>query len=455
MEREKLGSRLGFILLSAGCAIGIGNVWRFPYVAGEYGGGAFVLFYILFLVAFGVPVMTMEFAVGRASRQSAVKSFRVLENKGSKWHFHGAVAFAGNMLLMMFYTTVAGWMLHYFYQSLTGGYMEKDPQGVQAVFGALLGDWKVMLFWMALVVVLGMGICAVGLQNGVERITKWMMGALIVIMVVLALHSVFMKGGAEGLHFYLVPDFDRMLEKGIAPTLVAAMNQAFFTLSLGIGAMAIFGSYIEKKHSLLGEAVRIAGLDTFVAVTAGLIIFPACFAYGVSPDSGPNLIFITLPNLFANMAGGRVWGSLFFLFMSFAAFSTVLAVFENIMSMMMELTGWDRKRTSAVCMGLIFFLSIPCVLGFNVWSGFQPFGEGTGVLDLEDFLVSNLILPFGSLVYLLFCVTRYGWGFDNYLNEANQGEGLKIPAVMRKYLVWVLPVVVSFIFIQGLIGFFS
>lgn len=455
MEREKLGSRLGFILLSAGCAIGIGNVWRFPYVAGEYGGGAFVLFYILFLAAFGVPVMTMEFAVGRASRQSAVKSFQVLEKKGSKWHFHGVIAFAGNLLLMMFYTTVAGWMLHYFYLSITGGYMGMDPQGVAAVFGTLLGDWKVMLFWMALVVVVGMGICAVGLQNGVERITKWMMGALIVIMVVLALHSVLMEGGAEGLRFYLIPDFGRMMEKGIVATLVAAMNQAFFTLSLGIGAMAIFGSYIEKRHSLFGEAVRIAGLDTFVAVTAGLIIFPACFAYGVSPDSGPNLIFITLPNLFANMAGGRIWGSLFFLFMSFAAFSTVLAVFENIMSMAMELTGLDRKRMSVVNMILVFVLSIPCVLGFNVWSGFQPFGEGTGVLDLEDFLVSNLILPLGSLVYLLFCVNRYGWGFDGYIKEVNQGEGLKMPVVMRRYLTWVLPIVVAFIFIQGLIGFFS
>lgn len=455
MEREKLGSRLGFILLSAGCAIGIGNVWRFPYVAGEYGGGAFVLFYILFLVAFGVPVMTMEFAVGRASRQSAVKSFQVLEKKGNKWHFHGAIAFAGNLLLMMFYTTVAGWMLHYFYLSVTGGYMGMDPQGVAEVFGTLLGDWKGMLFWMALVVVIGMGICAVGLQNGVERITKWMMGALIVIMVVLALHSVLMEGGAEGLRFYLIPDFGRMMEKGIVATLVAAMNQAFFTLSLGIGAMAIFGSYIEKSHSLFGEAVRIAGLDTFVAVTAGLIIFPACFAYGVSPDSGPNLIFITLPNLFANMAGGRIWGSLFFLFMSFAALSTVLAVFENIMSMTMELTGLNRKRMSVVNMILIFLLSVPCVLGFNVWSGFQPFGEGTGVLDLEDFLVSNLILPLGSLVYLLFCVSRYGWGFDQYINEVNEGEGLKMPAVMRGYLTWVLPVVVAFIFIQGLIGFFS
>lgn len=455
MERERLGSRLGFILLSAGCAIGIGNVWRFPYIAGEYGGGAFVLFYILFLVAFGVPVMTMEFAVGRASRQSAVRSFQVLEKKGSRWHLHGGLAFAGNLLLMMFYTTVAGWMLHYFYLSVTGKYMGMNPAGVAGVFGGMLGDWKTMMFWMALVVAAGMGICAIGLQNGVERITKWMMGALIVIMVVLAVHSVLMRGGAEGLRFYLIPDFGRMMEKGIGATMVAAMNQAFFTLSLGIGAMAIFGSYIDKKHSLLGEAVRIAGLDTFVAITAGLIIFPACFAYGVNPDSGPSLIFVTLPNIFANMSGGRIWGSLFFLFMSFAAFSTVLAVFENIMSMTMELFHFNRKKGAVINMVVVFILSVPCVLGFNLWSGFEPLGSGTGVLDLEDFLVSNLILPIGSLVYLLFCVSRWGWGFERYLAEANEGEGMKMPGGLRWYLTWVLPVVVGFIFIQGLIGYFS
>lgn len=455
MEREKLGSRLGFILLSAGCAIGIGNVWRFPYIAGEYGGGAFVLFYILFLVALGVPVMTMEFAVGRASRQSAIRSFHVLEQNGHKWHLHGFIALAGNLLLMMFYTTVAGWMLHYFYLSATGEYMGKTPDGVADVFGNMLGDWRVMMFWMALVVVIGMGICAIGLQKGVERITKWMMGALILIMLVLAIHSVTMSGGAEGLAFYLIPDFGRMVEQGVGATIVAAMNQAFFTLSLGIGAMAIFGSYIDKERSLLGEAVRIAGLDTFVAITAGLIIFPACFSFGVSPDKGPSLIFITLPNIFANMAGGRIWGSLFFLFMSFAAFSTVLAVFENIMSMTMELFGLRRKTASIINMILIFVLSMPCVLGFNVWSGFMPFGEGTGVLDLEDFLVSNVILPFGSLIYLLFCVCRYGWGFENYLKEANTGDGIKIPGFLRRYLTWILPLVVAFLFIQGLIGFFS
>ncbi len=455
MEREKLGSRLGFILLSAGCAIGIGNVWRFPYIAGEYGGGAFVLFYIIFLVAFGVPVMTMEFAVGRASRQSAVRSFHVLEKKGQKWHFHGFVALAGNLLLMMFYTTVAGWMLHYFYLSATGRYMGMQPDGVAEVFGTMLGDWRVMMFWMALVVVLGMGICAIGLQKGVERITKWMMGALIIIMVVLAIHSISMSGGAEGLAFYLIPDFGRMVEHGVGATIVAAMNQAFFTLSLGIGAMAIFGSYIDRTHSLLGEAVRIAGLDTLVAITAGLIIFPACFSFGVSPDKGPSLIFITLPNIFSNMAGGRIWGSLFFLFMSFAAFSTVLAVFENIMSMSMELFGFQRKTAAVINTILIFVLSMPCVLGFNVWSSFTPFGEGTGVLDLEDFLVSNVILPFGSLIYLLFCVSRFGWGFDKFRNEANEGSGMKIPNGLKHYLTWVLPVVVAFLFVQGLIGFFS
>lgn len=455
MEREKLGSRLGFILLSAGCAIGIGNVWRFPYITGLYGGGAFVMFYILFLIVFGVPVMTMEFAVGRASQQSVMKSFRVLEKKGGKWHLHGYLAFAGNLLLMMFYTTVAGWMLHYFYLSLAGKYMGMQPDAVAGLFGGMLSDWKVMMFWMVLVVVLGMATCAIGLQKGVERITKWMMGALIVIMVILAVHSITMKGGGEGLRFYLVPDFGRMMEQGVGTTMVAAMNQSFFTLSLGIGCMAIFGSYIDKKHSLLGEAIRIAGLDTFVAITAGLIIFPACFAYHVSPDQGPSLIFITLPNIFANMSGGRIWGALFFLFMSCAAFTTVITVFENIMSMTRELFGWDRKKAAIINTVLIFVLSVPCVLGFNVWSGFQPFGEGTGVLDLEDFIVSNLLLPIGSLVYIIFCTTRYGWGFEKYLAEANAGEGLKIPKGLRLYLTWVLPIVIVVVFIQGLRGFFS
>lgn len=455
MEREKLSSRLGFILLSAGCAIGIGNVWRFPYIAGEYGGGAFVLFYIISLIAFGVPIMTMEFAVGRASRQSAVKSFQVLEKQGAKWHLHGGIAFAGNLLLMMFYTTVAGWMLHYLYLSVTGKYMGMAPEAVAGVFEGMLGDWKTMMFWMVVIVIAGTGICAIGLQNGVERISKWMMGALLIIMVVLAVHSIFMKGGAEGLKFYLIPDFGRMVEKGVGETIVAAMNQSFFTLSLGIGSMAIFGSYIDKKYTLFGEAVRIAGLDTFVAITAGLIIFPACFAYGVSPDKGPSLIFITLPNIFANMPGGRVWGSLFFLFMAFAAFTTVIAVFENIMSMLMEMFQWNRKRAAIISTIGIFVLSIPCVLGFNVWSGFQPFGEGTGVMDLEDFIVSNLLLPIGSMVYLLFCVTKYGWGFEKYLAEANEGTGLKLPKALKGYLTWVLPIVIIFIFVQGLVGFFA
>lgn len=450
MQRERLGSRLGFILLSAGCAIGIGNVWKFPYITGLYGGGAFVLIYFLCLIIIGVPVLTMEFAVGRASQKSPVRLYQKLEPEGSKWHLHGYAALAGNYLLMMFYTSVAGWMLQYFVKTASGQFEGADAAGVETIFVKMLGEPVSMMIFMGIVVALGGLVCSRGLQNGLEKITKFMMLALLAIMVVLAVNSILLDGGAEGLKFYLLPDFDRMMELGVGKVIVGAMNQAFFTLSLGIGAMAIFGSYIGKERSLMGEAVNVAVLDTFVAVTSGLIIFPACYAYGVQPDSGPSLIFITLPNIFNNIPMGRLWGSLFFIFMSFAALSTVFTVFENIMSCTMDLFGWTRKKTCLVNSILIFLLSLPCVLGFNVWSGFQPLGPGTGVMDLEDFMVSNLLLPLGSLIYVLFCVTRYGWGWNKFVAEANEGTGLKVANWMRPYMTFVLPAIVLVIFLMGI-----
>ena len=450
MQRERLGSRLGFILLSAGCAIGIGNVWKFPWMVGQYGGGAFVLFYVIFLLILGLPIMTMEFAVGRASQKSPVRAYQVLEKPGSRWHIHGYLAMIGNYLLMMFYTTVCGWMLHYFYLTAAGRFVGATTEQVGAVFGEMLSRPGVMAGCMIAVVVIGFLINSFGLQGGLERVTKVMMIALLAIMVVLAVNSIRTPGSGEGLRFYLIPDFGRMAETGVANVVVGAMNQAFFTLSLGIGAMAIFGSYIGKGRALMGEAVNVAVLDTFVAFTAGLIIFPACFAFNVSPDSGPNLIFVTLPNIFNHMAGGRLWGSLFFVFMAFAAFSTVLAVFENIMSCCMDLTGWSRKKTAAINIVLMILLSLPCVLGFNVWSGFQPFGPGSNVLDLEDFLVSNLWLPLGSLVYLMFCTSRYGWGWKNFQNEANDGGGIKVRDGIRFYVSYILPLIVLVIFVLGI-----
>lgn len=450
MQRERLGSRLGFILLSAGCAIGVGNVWKFPWMVGQYGGGAFVLFYVIFLLILGLPIMTMEFAVGRASQKSPVRAYQVLEKPGSRWHIHGYLAMIGNYLLMMFYTTVCGWMLHYFYLTAAGRFVGATTEQVGAAFGEMLSRTGVMAGCMIAVVVIGFLINSFGLQGGLERVTKVMMIALLAIMVVLAVNSIRTPGSGEGLRFYLIPDFGRMAETGVANVVVGAMNQAFFTLSLGIGAMAIFGSYIGKGRALMGEAVNVAVLDTFVAFTAGLIIFPACFAFNVSPDSGPNLIFVTLPNIFNHMAGGRLWGSLFFVFMAFAAFSTVLAVFENIMSCCMDLTGWSRKKTAAINIVLMILLSLPCVLGFNVWSGFQPFGPGSNVLDLEDFLVSNLWLPLGSLVYLLFCTSRYGWGWKNFQNEANDGGGIKVRDGIRFYVSYILPLIVLVIFVLGI-----
>lgn len=449
-ERERLGSRLGFILISAGCAIGIGNVWKFPYMAGQGGGGAFVLFYLLFLLILGLPIMTMEFAVGRASQKSPVKAYYALEKPGQKWHIHGYITLIGCYLLMMFYTTVAGWMLHYFYLTATGKFTGLDSDAVASQFNTMLSQPQVMGFWMVIIVIAGILVCSIGLQNGLEKVTKVMMISLLFIMVILAINSFFMDGAKEGLSFYLIPDFERMKEIGIIKTITGAMNQAFFTLSLGIGAMSIFGSYIGKERSLLGESLNIALLDTFVAITSGLIIFPACFTFHVDQTSGPGLIFITLPNIFNHIPMGKLWGSLFFIFMSFAAFSTILAVFENIISCGMELTGWSRKKSSFISAIAIILLSVPCVLGYNLWSSdiFAVFGGA--VLDFEDFLVSNLFLPLGSLVYLLFCTSRYGWGWKNFTTEANTGKGLKIQNWMRGYISYILPLIVLFIFFFGL-----
>ena len=451
MEREHLKSRLGFILLSAGCAIGIGNVWKFPYVAGQNGGGVFVLFYLLCLVLLGIPVMTMEFAMGRAAQKSPVRLYQRLEPKGSRWHLHGYAAMAGNYLLMMFYTTVAGWMLRYFVLSAAGAFQGLDAAGVGAVFGGVLSSAGGNVGAMLVVVALGFAVCALGLQNGLERVTKGMMTALLLIMVALAVHSLFLPGAQQGVAFYLLPDWQRARQAGMGKVVLAAMNQAFFTLSLGIGAMAIFGSYIGKDHALLGESVNVGVLDTFVALTSGLIIFPACFAYGIEVDSGPSLIFITLPNLLHHLPGGRFWGSLFFVFMSFAAFSTVLAVFENLIACTVDLTGWARRKACLFNAVLMALLSLPCALGFNLLSGFQPMGPGSTVLDLEDFIVSNLLLPLGSLVFVLFCTSRRGWGWDNFAAEANEGRGLKVAGWMRLYLTWVLPLLIVLVFVLGLL----
>ena len=450
MKRENFQSRLGFILVSAGCAIGIGNVWKFPYVAGANGGGVFVLFYLLFLVIMGVPVLTMELAVGRASRKSAVQGYAALEPKGSKWHLHGWFCIAGCYLLMMYYTTVCGWMMAYFYKFATGTFAGLQADAVDGVFGAMLADPVEMTIFMALNVILGFIVCSFGLQKVLERISKWMMLALLGLIVVLAVHSCTLPGAIEGVKFYLLPDFGRAAEAGLGSVITAAMNQAFFTLSLGIAAMEIFGSYMTKDHTLAGEAVRICSLDTFVALMSGLIIFPACFSFGVSPDAGPSLIFMTLPKVFVNMTGGRFWGTLFFLFMSFASFTTVISVFENLLASCIDNFGWDRKKAVAVNLIFILLASMPCVLGYNFWIDVRLIG-GRDVLDSEDFIVSNLLLPLGSLVYLLFCTTKWGWGFEKYLQEANTGEGLKMPRALKPYFQFVLPILILVILVQGLI----
>ena len=451
MKRESFKSRLGFLLVSAGCAIGIGNVWRFPYVTGQNGGGIFVLFYLIFLVIMGLPVLTMELAVGRASRKSAVLGYKALEKKGSKWHIHGWVAIFGCCMLMMYYTTVSGWMVTYFFKFLTGSFKSgMTTEDTAQAFSNLLGDPKQMAFWMILTVVVGFLVCSRGLQNGLEKISKFMMIALLLLIVVLAVHSLTLSNAAEGVKFYLVPNTEAVAAVGLKNVITAAMNQSFFTLSLGVAAMEIFGSYMGKDHTLAGEGVRICALDTFVAIMAGLIIFPACFSYNVEVNAGPSLIFITLPNVFINMPGGRIWGSLFFLFMTFASFSTVIAVFENIMSFCMDMFGWSRNKAALINCIVILIASLPCVLGYNVWSNLHLIG-GRDVLDSEDFIVSNLLLPIGSLIYLLFCVTKWGWGFEKYCEEANTGDGIKISKKLRPYFQFILPILIVFILIQGLI----
>ena len=451
MERESFRSRLGFLLVSAGCAIGIGNVWRFPYITGKNGGGYFVLFYLICLLVMGVPVLTMELAVGRASRKSAILSYKKLEKPGQKWHIHGWFCLAGCYLLMMYYTTVTGWMVSYFGRFLTGAFTaEMTAEAVSGVFGTLLSSPGEMAIWTEIVVLLGFVVCSFGLRNGLERISKIMMMALLALIALLAVHSLTLPGAKEGMKFYLLPSVDSIRENGLGNLIVDAMNQAFFTLSLGIAAMEIFGSYMSEQHALAGEAVRICALDTLVALMAGTIIFPACFSFGVKPNQGASLIFETLPNVFVNMKGGRLWGTLFFLFMIFASFSTVLAVLENIISVCMDTFGWSRKKAALINGLLLAVLSLPCVLGFNVWSHVQL--GGRGVLDMEDFVVSNLLLPIGSLVYLLFCVTKWGWGFDKYLAEANRGSGLKLSPKLKPYFQWVLPVLILLILVQGLLG---
>ena len=451
MQRENFKSRLGFILISAGCAIGIGNVWKFPYVAGQNGGGVFVLFYLLFLVMVGAPALTMEFAVGRASRKSVLGCYQELEPRGSKWHLHGYVALLGNYVIMMFYTTVAGWMVSYFYRFLVNDFKGLDTKGVSDKFDHMLSNPWSMGFWMVLIVVVGILICSMGLQNGVEKISKPMMIGLLGLIAILAVNSVMLKGGMEGVKFYLVPNWKKVHEVGLLNVIIAAMNQAFFTLSVGMGGMEIFGSYMDRERSLFGESLQIAGLDTFVALMSGLIIFPACFAYGINPGAGPELIFITLPNVFVQMPGGRFWGALFFLFMTFAAFSTIIGVFENIIASCMDKWEISRKKSSLINGIIILISSVPAVLGYNVWKGFQPRGAGSTILDLEDFLVSNLILPGGAIVFLLFCMTKWGWGFENYLAETNTGKGLKKPRILRGYLTYVMPCIILVIIILGLI----
>lgn len=451
MERESFKSRTGFLLVSAGCAIGIGNVWRFPYVVGQNGGGLFVLFYLIFLVLMGIPVLTMELAVGRASGKSAVLSYKTLEKPKSKWHIHGWFCMLGCYMLMMYYTTVSGWMTSYFYKFATGEFETgMDSKSVSSVFSNLTSSPIEMLIWIFIITALGFFVCSKGVQKGLEKVSKFMMVALLVLIVVLAIHSVTLSGAKEGLSFYLIPDFERVSKIGLGNVITSAMSQAFFTLSLGIAAMEIFGSYMKKDHALTGEAVRICCLDTFVAIMAGLIIFPACFSYNVEAGQGPALIFDALPNVFVNMAGGRIWGTLFFLFMTFASFSTVIAVFENLVSFVSDTFHISRKKSSVINFAIVFITSLPCMFGFNLLSGVNVLGMG--ILDMEDFVVSNILLPLGSLVYLLFCVTKFGWGFDNYYNECNTGKGMKLPRIVKPYLQYVLPILILIVFAQKFIG---
>ncbi|MBE6729803.1 MAG: sodium-dependent transporter [Ruminococcaceae bacterium] len=455
MARENFKSRLGFILVSAGCAIGIGNVWRFPYVAGQNGGGIFVLFYLLFLICMGIPVLTMELAVGRAGRKNALGAFKALEKKGTKWHLHGWLCAIGCYLLMMYYTTVSGWMSNYFVKFAVGTFKSgMTTEQVNGVFEKMTSNPYEMLIWMAITVILGFVVCSFGLQKGLERISKWMMIALLILMVILAVNSALLKGGADGIKYYLIPSVSRLKENGIGifDVIVAAMNQSFFTLSLGIGSMQIFGSYMSKENTLIGESSRICVLDTFVALMSGMIIFPACFAYNVDVNAGPPLIFQTLPNVFLNMPGGRIWGTLFFVFMTFASFSTVIAVFENLQANLMDNLGWSRKKASIVNGIALLVLSVPCVLGFNLWSHLSL--NGKNILDMEDFVVSNILLPVGALIFLLFCVTKWGWGFDKYIEEANTGKGAKMPRILKYYFRFIMPVFILIILVVGIVNFF-
>ena len=449
-KRENFGSRLGFILVSAGCAIGIGNVWKFPYVAGQNGGAVFVLFYLLFLVLMGIPVLTMELAVGRGSGKAVVEGYRTLEKKGSKWHLHGWVCVIGNYILMMYYTTVAGWMLDYFWKFLTGTFHGKHNDQVASVFENMMANPKELTIFMAIVVIVGFLVISFGVQNGLERVNKFMMLGLLALILVLAVNSLTLKNAGEGIRFYLLPNLENVKNVGLANVITAAMNQSFFTLSIGIASMEIFGSYMSKDYTLTGEAIRICSLDTFVALISGLIIFPACFAFGIEPDQGPSLIFITLPSVFINMPGGRIWGSLFFLFMTFASFSTVTAVFENLVGSMMDNLKWGRKKSVLINAVVILLGSMPCLLGCNVWSGVKLI-RGQDILGSEDFIVSNLLLPIGSLVFLLFCVTQAGWGAENYLAEVNTGEGTKMSAKLLPYLRFVLPLLILVILVSGLL----
>ena len=447
-NREKFSSRLGFILISAGCAIGLGNVWRFPYITGKYGGGLFVLIYLFFLLAMGLPIVIMEFANGRASQKSIAKSFDVLEPEGSKWHLYKYFGIAGNYILMMFYTTVAGWMLAYFFKMFKGEFVGSRATEITETFNKLTSNRNEMLFWMVTICLIGTLICSFGLEKGVEKITKPMMLSLFFIMLVLVVRAVTLPGAMEGLQFYLKPSMDKIQEAGLGEVVSAAMGQAFFTLSIGIGSLAIFGSYIGKEKRLAGEAISVLVLDTSVALMSGLIIFPACFAFGINPGEGPSLVFITLPNVFNSMPASQIWGILFFLFMTFAALSTVIAVFQNIIACTSDLFGWTQKKSTWITGILIAILSVPCVLGLTDWSSFTILGKN--IMDFEDFIVSNNLLPLGSLIYLLFCVTKFGWGWKNFTNEANSGRGLKFPTskVYKFYLTFILPIVMLYITIQ-------
>lgn len=455
MEKEQFGSRLGFILVSAGCAIGLGNVWKFPYICGENGGAAFIVIYLACLAMLGLPMLICEYAVGRGSGKSVMKAYDVLQPEGTIWGKVKYFCFAGNYLLMMFYTMVAGWMLHYVYLMVTGKFVNADTAQVKDIFENMLNEPGVMMFWTMVIILLCFGICALGLKNGVENITKVMMILLVVLMVVLVFRSVTLPGAEEGLKYYLVPDFKKLSEHGIFNVIFAAMTHAFFTLSIGMGSMEIFGSYLSKERKLTGEALSVTILDTFIALMAGIIIIPSCFAYDVQPDAGPSLLYITLPSVFNHMPNGRLWGTCFFIFMSFAAISTVIAVFENIVKMTHDATEWERKECVLVNLIGVAVLSIPAVLGYNILSGIQPLGAGSTIMDLEDFIVSYNILPLGSILFVLFCVRKNGWGWDNFVAEVNTGKGMSLSHKLRWYMNYIVPTLGILIYLGGYYDMFK